>query len=230
MIVIDNLDWILTVDETRRMITSGRILIDRGRIVSVGKAGDPVPAGASEIIDGKGSIAVPGLIDTSVAVVQQLGRGLGDLCDIPEYRLNRVGRYEGALRSADARIAAQHFCIEMIRAGSTFFVDTGSRFPAEIAEVAVQQGLRGLVGFAAQDVYDTPMGSYASATQRLDFDQVLAQAKASIATVRSIGRDLVSPCIAIPWLIGCSDRLGRALADIAAGENLTVVGRRRSIS
>lgn len=223
MIVIDNLDWILTVDETRRMIASGRIVVDQGRIVSVAKAVEPVPSGASEVIDGAGMIAVPGLIDTSVASVQQLGRGLGDLCDIPEYRLNRVGCYEGALTSADARIAARHFCIEMIRAGSTCFVDTGSRFPAEIAAVAAEQGLRGLVGFAAQDIYDTPMGSYASSTERLDLDAVLAQVKAGIAAVRSAGRDLVSPCIAIPWLIGCSDRLGRALAELAAAENLTVV-------
>ena len=168
MIVIDNIDWILTVDQTRRMMTSGRIVVDHGRIVSVGKAGEPIPASAAEVIDGTGLIAVPGLIDTSVAVVQQLGRGLGDLCDIPEYRLNRVGRYEGALTSADARIAARHFSIEMIRAGSTCFVDTGSRFPAEIAAVAIEQGLRGLVGFAAQDVYDTPMGSHASSVERFD--------------------------------------------------------------
>lgn len=223
MIVIDNLDWIITVDQSRRMLTSGRIVIDHGRIVAVGKAGDSIPAGAAEVIDGTGLIAVPGLIDTSVAVVQQLGRGLGDLCDIPEYRLNRVGRYEGALTSADARIAARHFCIEMIRAGSTFFVDTGSRFPAEIAAVAAEQGLRGLVGFAAQDVYDTAMGSYAASTERLGLDGVMAHVKAGIAAVRSMAQDLVSPCIAIPWLIGCSNELGRMLAELAAEQNLTVV-------
>ncbi len=33
----------------------------------------------------------------------------------------------------------------------------------------------------------------------------------------------MSPCIAIPWLIGCSDRLGRALAELAAEQHLTVV-------
>ncbi|HVX79333.1 MAG TPA: amidohydrolase family protein, partial [Bradyrhizobium sp.] len=222
MIIIDNLDWILTVDSARRIISSGRIVVDGDRIVSVGKAGEPLPGGG-EVIDGKGLIAVPGLIDTSVAVVQQLGRGLGDLCDIPEYRLNRVGRYEGALTADDARMAAQHFCMEMVRAGSTFFVDAGSRFPGEIAAIAAQQGLRGLVGFAAQDVYDTAMGSYAPSVQRLDLKGVLDRVQASISAIDAMGQKLVAPCIAIPWLTGCSDELGKALAAIAADRKLAVV-------
>jgi 5-methylthioadenosine/S-adenosylhomocysteine deaminase len=223
MIVIDNLDWIITVDPTRRMIRSGRIVVDGSRIAFVGKAGAPIPADATDVIDGTGSIAVPGLIDTSVAVIQQLGRGLGDFCDIPEYRLNRVGRYEGALTSADARIAAEHFCVEMIRAGSTCFVDAGSRFPVEIATVAAEHGLRGLVGFAAQDIYDTAMGSYAPSAERLDLEGVLERVRASAVAISSINQNLVAPCIAIPWLAGCSDQLGQALAKLANEHQLIVV-------
>jgi cytosine/adenosine deaminase-related metal-dependent hydrolase len=223
MIVIDNLDWILTVDPARRMIRSGRIVVDGSRIVFVGKAGAPIPADSNDVIDGAGLIAVPGLIDTSVAVVQQLGRGLGDLCDIPEYRLNRVGRYESALTSDDARIAARHFCVEMVRAGSSCFVDTGSRFPVEIATVAAEHGLRGLVGFAAQDIYDTAMGSYASSVKRLDLEGVLECVGTSVAAIRSMSQNLVAPCIAIPWLAGCSDRLGQALAKLANEHRLIVV-------
>jgi 5-methylthioadenosine/S-adenosylhomocysteine deaminase len=223
MIVIDNLDWIITVDPTRRMIRSGRIVVDGSRIAFVGKAGAPIPADATDVIDGTGSIAVPGLIDTSVAVIQQLGRGLGDFCDIPEYRLNRVGRYEGALTSADARTAAEHFCVEMIRAGSTCFVDAGSRFPVEIATVAAEHGLRGLVGFAAQDIYDTAMGSYAPSAERLDLEGVLERVRASAVAISSINQNLVAPCIAIPWLAGCSDQLGQALAKLANEHQLIVV-------
>jgi 5-methylthioadenosine/S-adenosylhomocysteine deaminase len=223
MIVIDNLDWILTVDPARRMIRSGRIVVDGNRIALVGKAGAPTPADATDVIDGTGLIAVPGLIDTSVAVIQQLGRGLGDLCDIPEYRLNRVGRYESALTSADARIAAQHFCVEMIRAGSTCFVDAGNRFPLEIATVAAEHGLRGLVGFAAQDIYDTAMGSFASSAERLDLEGVLERVRTSVAKIKSMNQSLVAPCIAIPWLAGCSERLGQALAKLANEHQLIVV-------
>jgi 5-methylthioadenosine/S-adenosylhomocysteine deaminase len=168
MIVIDNIDWIITVDPSRRMIRSGRIVLKGDRIVAVDKAGAPPVQGVTDVIDGRGLIAVPGLIDTSVAVVQQLGRGLGDFCDIPEYRLNRVGRYESALTPGDARIAAQHFCIEMIRAGATSFVDMGSRFPVEIATVAAEYGLRAVVGFSAQDIYDTTMGACPPSMERLD--------------------------------------------------------------
>jgi 5-methylthioadenosine/S-adenosylhomocysteine deaminase len=51
----------------------------------------------------------------------------------------------------------------------------------------------------------------------------MAHIEASITAISSMGCDLVSPCIAIPWLIGCSDKLGRALAELAAAQHLTVV-------
>ncbi|MDB5604623.1 MAG: amidohydrolase [Bradyrhizobium sp.] len=222
-IVINNLDWLITVDKSRRIIKNGSIVVSDGLIQFVGKTGERARVDGENVIDGKGLIAVPGLIDTSVSVVQQLGRGLGDLCDIPEYRLNRVASYEAALHPDDARAAARHFALEMIRAGSTFFVDTGSRYPLEIAQTVVEQGLKGIVGFACQDVFDTPMGPYATNAARLDLEQVLERAERAIIQIREIGRDLVAPCICIPWLTGCSDALGAALSDLANKHDLPVV-------
>jgi 5-methylthioadenosine/S-adenosylhomocysteine deaminase len=107
-ILIRNADWVITVDPERRVLSNGSILVRDGIIAWVGKAGEePAIGDAMEVIDGRGLLALPGLIDTSIPVVQQLGRGAADLCDIADYRLQRLAAYEGALTPADATAAAE---------------------------------------------------------------------------------------------------------------------------
>ena len=96
--LIKNIDWVVTVDEDRRMIADGAIAINGDRIEAVEKSSTLENAfAADEIINGRGLIAIPGLIDTNVATVQQLGRGAADLCDIPKFLLERVFAYEAVL-------------------------------------------------------------------------------------------------------------------------------------
>jgi len=220
--IIKNIDWVITVDEGRRVISDGAIAFTDSGLTFVGKTSDLGSEDGAEIVDGRGLLAVPGLIDTSVAVAQQLGRGLGDLCDLPKYRLERVFGYEAALTSDDARWAARHCILEMIRAGTTTFVDTGSRFPAEIAEVSKEMGVRGVVGRACQDIFETAMGECPSDLARETVGEVIARAEKWIKAARIAG-GLITPCIAIPWLAGCSQDLGAALADLAKREGVIIV-------
>src|SRR5262245_21466823 len=75
--LIRNIDWIVTVDGSRRMIADGAIAINGDRIAAIGKSSAVEREfAADEIIDGRGLIAMPGLIDTCVASVHQLGRGV----------------------------------------------------------------------------------------------------------------------------------------------------------
>ena len=70
------------------MIADGAIAIAGHRIELVGKS-DEIENRfqADETIDGRTLIAIPGLIDTNVATVAQLGRGAADFCDIPKFML-----------------------------------------------------------------------------------------------------------------------------------------------
>ena len=116
------------------MIADGAIAISGDRIEAVEKSSTLETAfAADETVDGRGLIAIPGLIDTNVATVQQFGRGAADLCDIPKFLLERVFAYEAALLTEDARAATCACQLEMIRSGTTCFVDTGSRFPEIVA-------------------------------------------------------------------------------------------------
>src|ERR1700730_17144348 len=139
--LIKHIDWVVTLDAERRMIANGAIAIADSRIELIGKS-DEVENRfqADETIDGRTLIAIPGLIDTSVATVAQLGRGVADFCDIPKFMLERILPYEAAPSADDAAIATRACQLEMIRSGTTCFVDAGSRYPEVVAGVASETG------------------------------------------------------------------------------------------
>jgi 5-methylthioadenosine/S-adenosylhomocysteine deaminase len=191
-LLIRNLDWVITMDRERRLVRDGAIAVSEDRIVYVGPSAHAPAIG--ETIDGRGLLALPGLIDASVSNLQHLGRGAGDGCDIPRYRLERTLPLEGALTAADALAAARACQLEMIRSGTTTFVDTGSRFPAQIVAAAAESGLRGVVPRACYDVDETFIGPLPAGF-----------ARESTADVLRLAAEW--PAVALPWLGACTDAL-----------------------
>ena len=222
--LIKNIDWVVTVDEGRRMIADGAIAISGDRIEAVEKSSTLENAFATdEIMNGRGLIAIPGLIDTNVATVQQLGRGAADLCDIPKFVLERMFAYEAALSPDDARAATCACQLEMIRSGTTCFADTGSRFPEIVADAAVETGLRAIVPWACYDEYDTFMGSFPAAFARESTEETCRHAVSAVAAVRDVCCDRIQAAVALPWLAAASDALCNEMAKIAQAENVRVI-------
>jgi 5-methylthioadenosine/S-adenosylhomocysteine deaminase len=222
--LIKNIDWVVTVDEGRRMIADGAIAISGDRIEAVEKSSTLETAfAADETVDGCGLIAIPGLIDTNVATVQQLGRGAADLCDIPKFVLERVFAYEAALSLGDARAATCACQLEMIRSGTTCFVDTGSRFPEIVADAAVETGLRAVVPRACYDEYDTFMGSFPTAFARESTEETCRHAVSAVVAVKNICCDRIQAAVALPWLAAASDALCNEMAEIAQAEKVRVI-------
>ncbi|MFI4986232.1 MAG: amidohydrolase family protein [Alphaproteobacteria bacterium] len=223
-LLITNIDWVITVDRERRMIEDGAIAIAGDRIAAVARSASLAETfHADEVIDGRGLIALPGLIDASVATVQQLGRGAGDFCDAAKYRLERCLAYEGALASEDALWAARASQLEMIRAGTTCFLDSGSRFPGEIAAAAIESGLRAIVPRACGDVFDTAMGTFPVSVARETRDETLRHAESAIRQIRGLGHSRAQPALALPWMAACSDELCRDVAELARNSGVLVV-------
>ena len=144
-ILIKNADWLVTMDADRRILQDGAVAIQDDRITAVGKT-DEVSKGfqADQEIDARGKLVMPGLVDTHVHNTQQLGRGLADECDIPVHLLERLYGYEKELMEEDAYWAALACQLELIRAGTTCYIDPGSYFPSETARAVGESGLRGI--------------------------------------------------------------------------------------
>jgi 5-methylthioadenosine/S-adenosylhomocysteine deaminase len=222
--LIRNIDWIVTVDGSRRMIADGAIAINGDRIAAIGKSSAVEREfAADETIDGRGLIAMPGLIDTCVASVHQLGRGVADFCDIPKFMLERTLVYEAALTAKDAATATLACQLEMIRSGTTCFVDSGSRLTETIADMAVETGLRAMVARACYDEFDTLMGSFPEAFARESADETLHQARASVDHIRALGCDRVQAALALPWMAAASDLLCKQVSDLARTMSARVI-------
>jgi 5-methylthioadenosine/S-adenosylhomocysteine deaminase len=210
-ILIKNADWLVTMDAERRIITDGALLIENDRVVKVGKTSALKRTKADAVIDAGGKLVLPGLIDTHVHNTQQLGRGLADGCDIPLHLLERLYRYEAELMEEDAYWAAICCQLELIRAGTTCFVDPGNYFPHKITEAMGVSGLRGVVARIAFDVHSTPMGDVSSKAVRESTAEAVANAEKAFKALRGMHDGRVRPWFALRVLAVCSDDLIRAI-------------------
>jgi 5-methylthioadenosine/S-adenosylhomocysteine deaminase len=210
-ILIKNADWLVTMDAERRIITDGALLIENDRVVKVGKTSAMKRTKADKVIDAAGKLVLPGLIDTHVHNTQQLGRGLADGCDIPLHLLERLYRYEAELMEEDAYWAAICCQLELIRAGTTCFVDPGNYFPHKITEAMGVSGLRGVVARIAFDVHSTPMGDVSSKAVRESTAEAVANAEKAFKALRGMHDGRVRPWFALRVLAVCSDDLIRAI-------------------
>src|SRR5256885_6890643 len=66
-------DVVVTMDDPGTELPGGSILIDDGVITWVGR-GDPPPADGVEVVDGRGLIAIPGLINAHYHLYQSMTR------------------------------------------------------------------------------------------------------------------------------------------------------------
>ena len=71
--------YVVTVDRARNVFPGGYVAIDGARIAAVGPSGQtPKPAGFDEVIEGRGCIVVPGLINMHQHHWYTLFKGIAD--------------------------------------------------------------------------------------------------------------------------------------------------------
>lgn len=74
-LLVKNADVLVTMDEQRREIKGGGLFVEDNEIVAVGGS-DTLPSSADEIIDMKGHVVLPGLINTHHHMFQSLTRAV----------------------------------------------------------------------------------------------------------------------------------------------------------
>ncbi|PMC35699.1 cytosine deaminase [Bacillus sp. UMB0899] len=95
-------------------------------------------------MDGKGKLFMPGFVDAHMHTCQQLLRGrIAD--EYPMIWTRIMVPFESNLREEDVHISAQLSCLDMIKSGTTAFVDAGGTFMHKVAETAIQSGLRAAI-------------------------------------------------------------------------------------
>lgn len=150
---------ILTMDSNRVIIEDGAILVADDRIGAIGKTADLIAATPQEKqIDLSGHIVLPGLIDAHVHTAQCMLRGVSEgkrLADFSNWLFGRIFPLQGSYTEEDAQASASLCILEMIKSGTTGFVECllAERYGFDgIAQICVDSGIRAALGKVVMDV------------------------------------------------------------------------------
>src|SRR4051794_13759196 len=138
---------VLTQNASHQILTPGAVAIEGTDIVDVDTpAAIAAKYQAVETIDARTQIVLPGLINTHSHAPMVMYRGLADDLALMDWLTKYIFPAEAKTVSPElVRVGTRLAAVEMIESGTTAFVDM-YYFEEEIARVAVEAGLRGVLG------------------------------------------------------------------------------------
>ena len=161
---------ILTMDFKNSILENGFLAIRGDRISHMGTGNLP-SIKATKIIDAKGGLVLPGLVNGHTHAAMTLFRGLADDLPLMQWLENYIFPAE---RNMDAEFVYTGTLLalaEMILSGTTTFCDM-YLFEEEVAKAAKKAGVRCLVG---EVLYDFPSPNYGSVGNGLEYTESLIQ-------------------------------------------------------
>ncbi len=144
--------YVVTMDENQAIIKDGAVAIKDGLIIALASAEDiNAQYTAAEYIEGDNRIVMPGLVNGHSHAAMTLLRGVADDMALMEWLNDYIFPAEVKFVDADfVRIGTELACWEMIRGGTTTFVDM-YYFPDIVAEVVESCGMRAMVSATVID-------------------------------------------------------------------------------
>ena len=155
--LIENLAFVLTADAADRALTNASILIDGDRIRAVGSSDEigrlHKRSDLDEVIDGRSLGATPGFVDTHVHLSETLSRAsFPDNLGTRAWVFHWAKPFYAHLNADDEQLSVLLGTAEMLRSGTTCFLDMGAQNdPGITARAAEEIGIRGIVGRHAAD-------------------------------------------------------------------------------
>jgi cytosine/adenosine deaminase-related metal-dependent hydrolase len=205
-LIVDTM--VVTMDDERRVITDAAIAIKDGRIAAVGKTADVRARWqAADVVDGRRFVVTPGLVNTHVHITgEPLTRGfVPDDTPFIENVFEWLTPIHAHYTEQDEHVSAQLAALEMLRSGTTAFLEAGTvRFIDPVVEALGEIGIRARVGPWAWDLVPEPEA------MRMDTDTAIATLEDTMSRYASVHEGRIQ---AWPIIIGhtcCSDELWRA--------------------
>jgi len=147
---------IITMNLRRQIVEHGAVAVTEKAIVAVGKSKEIVGKYPEKRrINCNGNVLMPGLIDTHVHTAQAMLRGCADDLGLLDWLFKRVWVMQGNYSFEDGRASAALCALEMIKSGTTSFIECmlAGRYGFDsVAEVIVQSGMRAAIGKIVMDM------------------------------------------------------------------------------
>lgn len=173
---------VVTMDAPHAVYDPGAVAIRGDRIVAVGPAGAVVrDYRARRTLLARGRIILPGLINGHTHTAMTLFRGLADDVSLQDWLEKYI--FPAEAKNVDAefvRWGTRLACLEMIRGGTTTFVDM-YYFEDEVARAAKEAGMRAIPG---ETIIDFPAPDHKSPQDALRAAEAFLQKWAKDPLIR----------------------------------------------
>ncbi len=202
----------------------GAVAIRSGQIVAVGPS-EQVRARftAAKVLDVRGCMVIPGLVNGHTHAAMTLFRGLADDLPLMDWLSNHIFPAETKLTGEWVYRGTMLACAEMILSGTTCFCDM-YLFEDKVAEAAKAAGIRAVVG---EVLYDFPSPHYGPIEKGLEFTEELIRQWRGDPLI-SVAVEPHAPYTCSPWLLErCRDLAQRHDAPLVIhlSENEAEVGQ-----
>lgn len=205
-------DYIITMDNDLTVLKNGTLAIVGGKISDIGDYNAVSKKYSSKnIINGKNTAVLPGLINTHTHAAMVYFRGMADDLPLKEWLEEHIWPAEKKWLCNDfVSDATGLACLEMLKAGITtyndmyFFEDASSKAAKKI-------GMRAVLGAAIVD-FPTVSGN--------SVDEYLSKAERFINEWQ--GDDLIVPCIAPHSAYACSPETLKKVKELADKYNVMI--------
>ena len=149
---IEGVRYIVTMDPERRIVADGSVVITGNRISQVGKSAELADAVAGQTIDGSGMVLTPGFVNGHMHIsYAHAARGLFP-DDLGAEYLPNVFRLQQAMSADDEYATSMLAIVELLKYGTTTFIDPGTTTHLEHCMTAYDQaGCRIVIGRNVQD-------------------------------------------------------------------------------
>ena len=146
---IDNCKWIVTQNASREVLRNQSVYIEDGKIVEIS---DKITCEADHIIDGRRKLLLPGLVNTHTHLSMTLLRGYADDMPLEQWLESKIWPLESKLTGELCYSGALLGCLEMIRTGTTCFLDMYF-YVEDVAKAVQKAGLRAFLSHAIIDAF-----------------------------------------------------------------------------
>jgi cytosine/adenosine deaminase-related metal-dependent hydrolase len=167
---------VLTVDAERRIFWDGALAIDGNRIVEVGRRSDlESHYQPRRTIDARGKVVTPGLIQTHVHVsAEQSVKGVLPDTMPPSQWVRQVTQFYAAMSPEEEALNATWTFLEMIRTGTTCFIEAGTtKHTPEVVDAIGRSGIRACIGKWSWDIPRQPANLFQSTQDAIDTNEDL---------------------------------------------------------
>ncbi len=147
-VLLENCSWVVTQNRNRDVLRDKHIIIEDGKVKAItghierSKRFD-------RVIDCKGKVVLPALINGHTHAAMTLLRGYNDDTELHDW-LNSVWRVEAKLTGRDVEAGTLLACLEMLKTGTCCFVDMYF-FMEDAAKAVEKAGMKALLGYGMLD-------------------------------------------------------------------------------